>query len=174
MPKVIENVQQRAIAQARELLIREGYTAMTVRRVAAALEIAPATLYNYFPSKGSLAASVMLEDWQRQIETFVSKQGGRSVDETVECLFALVRAFSERYAKSWTQYPADDALPIRRRYHGVLVEELAGMIRRSMTSEQDQAEPWLAPFLAELVLRMGSDGGCAWQQLAPAVHKLLG
>ena len=53
MPKIIENVRERAIAEAREVLTRDGYAAMTVRRVAKDLDIAPATLYNYFP--GGLA-----------------------------------------------------------------------------------------------------------------------
>ena len=34
--------------------------------------------------------------------------------------------------------------------------ELAGYIRRSLTERQERAEPWLAAFLAELVLRMGN------------------
>ena len=60
MPKIIENVRERAIAAAREMLAGEGYAAMTVRRVAQTLGIAPATLYNYYPAKENLAACVML------------------------------------------------------------------------------------------------------------------
>ena len=174
MPKIIENVRERAVAEARAILTGEGYGAMTMRRVADALGIAPATIYHYFPSKEHLAAGAMLEDWQSLIGAFEAGQAGRSADGTVRSLFELVRSFSDRYARSWNQYGGDDASPIRRRYHAVLVDQLAGYICRSLTERQERAEPWLAAFLAELVLRMGSDGGCTWQEIEPAVRKLLG
>ena len=60
MPKIIENLRQTLLSAARTLLLREGYAALTIRRVAAISGIAVGTVYNYFPSKELLAAAVML------------------------------------------------------------------------------------------------------------------
>ena len=174
MPKIIENVKERAIAEAREVLAREGYTAMTVRRVAKALDIAPATLYNYFPSKEQLAACVMLEDWRELTRDIEKRSGGLSAEDTVRALFGTVRRFTETYELSWAQYGTEgSAAPMRRRYHSVLVEQLAGYIRAAMTPEQERTEPWRPAFLADIVLRFGSDGTSSYEDLEPAVKKIL-
>ena len=70
MPKLLDNIKEKAIEEARREMLSDGYRAMTIRRVAKELGIAVGTLYNYFSSKEYLAAGVMLEDWQAQIQTF--------------------------------------------------------------------------------------------------------
>ena len=173
MPKIIENVRERAIAEAREVLAREGYAAMTVRRVAKALGIAPATIYNYFPSKEDLAACVMLEDWQ-ELTGNIGGGDALPAEETVRVLYGMVRRFTETYELSWAQYETEgSAAPMRRRYHSVLVEQLAGYIRAAMAPEEAEKEPWRAAFLAELVLRFGSDGNSTYGDMEPAVRKIL-
>ncbi len=170
MPKILENVKERAVSKAKELLIGEGYDAMTIRRVAAALGIAPATIYNYFPSKEALAAGVMLEDWQKLMGDFEATSPG----DTVRALFSTVRSFSETYLRSWTQYKPDDrSVFMRQHYHPVLVDELSRHILRALPAGQAAAEPWLAPFLADLVLRFGSDGRTSYEEIEPAISKLL-
>ena len=64
MPKIIENIRQNLLEEARRQVLQEGYSALTVRSVAAACGISVGTVYNYFPSKDMLIASFMLEDWQ--------------------------------------------------------------------------------------------------------------
>jgi len=174
MPKIIENVRERAISQARELLIREGYAAMTIRRVAAALGIAPATIYNYFPSKENLTACVMLEDWQKLMSDFEANQGQSSPEEIVRALFSTVQSFTQTYISSWTQYEPDErSSDLRQHYHPVLVEQLSRHIRRALPAERSGTEPWLAPFLADLILRFGSDGATRYEEIEPAIAKLL-
>ena len=67
MPRIIENVKERAIIEARKVLEKEGYQALTVRGIADALAIGLGTVYNYFPSKDHLVACVILEDWMSLI-----------------------------------------------------------------------------------------------------------
>jgi AcrR family transcriptional regulator len=174
MPKIIENVRERAIFQARDLLIREGHAALTVRRVATALGIAPATIYNYFPSKENLIACVMLEDWQKLMRDLEVNQGPASAEETVRALFSTVQSFTRTYISFWTRYaPAERSAGLRQHYHPVLVEQLSRRILRALPAERSGAEPWLAPFLADLVLRFGSDGVTRYEEVEPAVAKLL-
>ena len=174
MPKIIEQVRERTISQARELLIREGYSAMTIRRIAAVLGIAPATIYNYFPSKENLTACVMLEDWNRRMGGFESDRGPSGPRDTVRALFSAVQSFTRTYVSSWTEYGPDDrTADLRRHYHPVLVDQLGGLILRALPDGQAAAEPWLAPFLADMILHFGSDGVTRYEEIEPAVAKLL-
>lgn len=172
MPKILENIRERAIEEARRELEAEGYRAMTIRRVAAQLGIGTGTLYNYFPSKEYLAADVMLKDWQEQMRAFEGQETPGDAEEVIRRLFAAVQAFTARYQRSWNQYDGmqNRSDSMRRQYHTVLVRQLGGYIDRALPKE---AEPWLAAFLAELVLRFASDGQSRYGDIEAAVNRLL-
>ena len=175
MPKIIENVRERAISLARDLLIREGYAALTVRRVATSMGIAPATIYNYFPSKDNLIACIMLEDWQKLMAEFEENNSGhKSPEDICRALFSTVHSFSQTYVDSWNDHKTDEqSISMRRHYHPLLVEQLNRHILRSLTPERAKEEPWLSPFLADLILRFGSDGETDYMKIEPAIKKLL-
>lgn len=171
MPKILDNIREKAVAEAREELLGEGYHAMTIRRVAKSLGIGVGTLYNYFPSKEYLAAGVMLEDWQEAVRAFEAEEKPESAEEVLRRLFALVQDFTGRFQKTWFQYAEHDKSDsMRRQYHTVLVRQLSGYIAPSL---KETAEPWLASFLAELVLRFASDGHSGYEALEGAARKLL-
>ena len=104
MPKVIDNIRGRAISEAREILIREGYAALTIREIARRLGIGLGTIYNYFPSKEYLAAGVMLEDWQELTKDFAELHAGHPAEQVVEDLFSLIQTFTRRYDPAWREY----------------------------------------------------------------------
>ena len=170
MPKILENIKERAIEEARREMMSEGYRAMTIRRVAKTLEIATGTLYNYFPSKEYLAACVMLEDWQAQFRTFEEEPKKDDAAAVIRELFEMVQNFSSRYRRSWAQYEEHNrSESMRGQYHQVLVKQLAGYIAAAMPDREE----WLAQFLAELVLRFSSDGHTRYEDIEKAVNALL-
>ena len=63
MPKIIANVREQIIAEARRQIDERGYESLTVRSVAKGCGIAVGTVYNYFTSKDMIVASCILEDW---------------------------------------------------------------------------------------------------------------
>ena len=64
MPKIIENLHQTLLDEARIQILSSGYAAMTIRSVAKACSVSVGTVYNYFPSKDALIATFMLDRWQ--------------------------------------------------------------------------------------------------------------
>ena len=170
MPKLLENIKERAIEEARREMLSDGYRAMTIRRVAKELGIATGTLYNYFPSKEYLAAGVMLEDWQAQICAFEAEPGKDDPSVVIRRLFDMVSDFTSRYRRSWVQYEEHDRSDsMRSQYHKVLVGQLARYIGAAMPGREE----WLAPFLAEMVLRFSSDGYTRYEDIEKAVNVLL-
>ena len=175
MPKIIENVREKAIAEARRELLADGYDGMTMRRVAAEIGIGLGTVYNYFPSKEYLAAGVMLEDWRAMTRDFETQPGSSSdACEVIRRLFDMVKAFTGRFLVSWKQYAEHgSALSMRRRYHSVLVTQLETYVAAALPKETAQEKPWLSAFLAELILRFASDGESSYRTVEPAVTALL-
>ena len=50
MPKIIENLKDRLIAEAEKQIEESGYGAVTIRSVAKACGVGVGTVYNYFSS----------------------------------------------------------------------------------------------------------------------------
>ena len=63
VPKIIENVREQLLEEAKRQIRENGYSKTTIRSVAGACRLGVGTVYNYFESKDMLIASFMLEDW---------------------------------------------------------------------------------------------------------------
>ena len=68
MPKIIADLEENILKEARRVLLESGYDALTMRAVASGCGIAVGTVYNYFASKELLCARVMLRDWQQALD----------------------------------------------------------------------------------------------------------
>lgn len=63
MPKIIENIREALLVEAKRQIAERGYQNTTIRSVAKECGVAVGTVYNYFASKDMLIASFVLEDW---------------------------------------------------------------------------------------------------------------
>ena len=63
MPKIIANLREELMQEAKRQIIDLGYENTTIRSVASACRVAVGTVYNYFPSKDMLIAESILRDW---------------------------------------------------------------------------------------------------------------
>lgn len=55
---------ERIMDVAREMFVRDGYEAVTLRKIALAIEYSPGTIYQYFADKKSLVLAIMEKDSQ--------------------------------------------------------------------------------------------------------------
>ena len=72
MPKIIANVKDQIICEAKRQIDRYGYESTTIRSVASECGIAVGTVYNYFKSKDMLVASFILQDWMSAVDSLRS------------------------------------------------------------------------------------------------------
>jgi AcrR family transcriptional regulator len=80
-----ENVRDRILATARELIYREGARAVGVDRIVAESGVAKMSLYRWFPSKDDLIVAVLEED-QRRILSAWDKNMARHPGEPLKQL----------------------------------------------------------------------------------------
>jgi AcrR family transcriptional regulator len=158
MPKIIENIRENLLAEARRQVMEQGYAAMTIRSVAKACSVGVGTVYNYFTSKDMLIASFMLEDWQQCMQNI--KVGCGITSETaLKCIYDELKHFMEQHLTLFQDESAGvsfaTALPQR---HGQLRSQIAEPLL-PFCEKQDKAEPrFLAEFVAESMLNWTLDG----------------
>ena len=154
MPKIIENAQQMILQEARRQVTERGYSAMTMKSVAAACGLAVGTLYNYYPSKDVLVASFMLEDWQaclaRMAVRLEKAEAPRELLAAVhEGLFAFIREHAPLFSDPGAGKSSAAGFPAR---HQLLRGQLAAMLAAPVRRLSPGAPSFLPDFLAESLL----------------------
>lgn len=68
MPKIIEDVEEKILLEAKDLLINSNYTTFTIRALSKKSGVSIGTIYNYFTNKRNLINAVFLSDWNKALE----------------------------------------------------------------------------------------------------------
>jgi AcrR family transcriptional regulator len=168
MPKIIENLRERLVQEARQQLQSTGYGALTIRSVAAACGVGVGTVYNYFASKDALVAAFMLEDWCTCIATIEAvARHAETADPVIECAHQQLLEFinsqqaifaDEAAMASFSGSPSP--------YHTMLRAQLAHPLLRF------SPDPFTAEFIAEALLTW-TVAGKGIEEILPLLKKLL-
>jgi AcrR family transcriptional regulator len=65
-----QELRQRIVDTARDLFARDGYEAVSMRRIADAIEYSPTAIYLYFPDKSALFREICKQDFHSLAATF--------------------------------------------------------------------------------------------------------
>ena len=174
MPKIIENIRERLLAEAKRQVSESGYSAMTIRSVATACGVGTGTVYNYFPSKDMLVASFMLEDWMECIQA-ISEGTGHAADvkEALYCMYQELLKYKEKYTNLFADENAEASYnaSFMQRHH-LLREQLADPLK-IWTRKQDKVDAsFLAEFVAENMLTL-TMAGEDFEQIATVLLQLF-
>ncbi len=154
MPKIIENVRENLLKEARLQIMERGYSAMTIRSVASACGVGVGTVYNYFSSKDMLVASFMLDDWKGCMEKIQTEARSQDSPKAVlGCIYRELRGFMDKYAALFQDESAGvsfaAAFPQR---HGQLREQIAAPLKNICQTQGKADADFLAEFTAESML----------------------
>ena len=174
MPKIIENIRERLLAEAKRQVSESGYSAMTIRSVATACGVGTGTVYNYFPSKDMLVASFMLEDWMECIQA-ISEGTAHATDvkEALYCMYQELLKYKEKYTNLFADENAEASYnaSFMQRHH-LLREQLADPLK-IWTRKQDKVDAsFLAEFVAENMLTL-TMAGEDFEQIAAVLLQLF-
>ncbi len=67
MPKIIENIRDQLLTEAKKQMTERAYSDITIRSIASACSLGVGTVYNYFKSKEMLIGSVLYEEWKMHL-----------------------------------------------------------------------------------------------------------
>ena len=169
MPKILEDVRAQLLAEARRQTAELGYAKTTIRSVADNCGVAVGTVYNYFPSKESLIASVLAEDWERSLAE-LRAAAPCGAEARLRAICEALTAFTQRYGSLFSDPDAAKAasgvLPMR---HLQLRDQLAELVAPLCGGEDD---PFAARFVAEALLTW-TMAGVPFERLYPMIKKLI-
>ena len=148
MPKIISNLEDRLIAEAKKQIQEQGYAAVTIRSIAKGCGVGVGTIYNYFPSKDALLASYMLSDWKecilaiQAVSTYSQDPG-----PVVRCICDQLIAFARKNEPIFRDEAASASFAGSfSRYHALLRSQLAQPLAKFCDKE------FTAEFIAESLL----------------------
>ena len=148
MPKIIENLPQRLLDEARRQIEESGFSAMTIRTVARGCGVGVGTVYNYYPSKEALVASFMLSDWKLCVAAIedVAAQS-QTLEPVIRVIYEKLRFFMEQYDPIFRDEAAASSYTgSTAKYHAVLRSQLANPVRKFCRDD------FTAEFIAEAML----------------------
>ena len=154
MPKLIENLKNKLMDEARLQVRTNGYSATTIRSVASACGVGVGTVYNYFSSKDELLAAYMLEDWTHCMAEICAVSSASDTPEAVErCIYDQLTLYVAQH-KSVIR---DKAATVRFagafiQYHHILRDQLAAPLSKFFS------DAFTAPFIAQALLTWTMDG----------------
>lgn len=91
-----EERRRQVVAAARGIVLKQGFAALTMRRLAARAGVSPAALYVYFPNRLSLLAAVADELFQGLLEAFRRARSAAATDPDPRArLHAMMTAYVE-------------------------------------------------------------------------------
>ena len=160
MPKILENVREKILAEAESQVFTLGYSAMTIRSVAKACGIATGTVYNYFPSKEMLVASFMVDDWLKALKGIKDEaEMAESAEGMLRAVWDGVSAFTIEHAAVFADPEAVKGYSgAHGERHMMLVGQICDVMDPYIEKYAKERTPHFSEFIAEALLNWVMSG----------------
>jgi AcrR family transcriptional regulator len=166
MPRIIENLREQLLLEAKRQVSELGYHGVTVRSVAGACGVGVGTVYNYFDSKEMLIATLLLEGWKKHLD----KMSALPTDEPRERLYGIYRALSDFADENRALFSDNEARRLSSvnfpRRHKMLREQIASFILPISDNG------FASEFIAESLICWSSEGR-AFGEVYEIIKKII-
>lgn len=152
MPKIIENVREQLLAEAKKQVAERGYANTTVRSVASACGLGIGTVYNYFESKEMLIATFVYEDWKKYLDE-MKKLPTNDPKRLLRGIYDSLRSFVADNEKLFSDEDAAKQISGgSASRHRMLRNQISEFILPVCEKEEGATQRFTAEFLAEAVI----------------------
>lgn len=132
MPKIIENLKEKILAEADRQMREVGYSTMTIQSIAKACGVGVGTVYNYFSSKDEILIACVAEYWMKCMDTIraVAKYSD-TYEAVIHCIYDQIYAFGTERAYIFLDTAAANSVDgAIYRYMCCLSSQLAEPLRK--------------------------------------------
>ncbi len=132
MPKIINDLDKIIFEEVHKQLSYSTYSKLTIRSIAKACGIGIGTVYNYYPSKDTLVAMYLLNDWNNclAIINHISENTESSSDISL-CIYEQLNDFIIRHKNIFKDETAiKNFRAVSYNYHTILRNQLSSSVRK--------------------------------------------
>ena len=152
MPKIIENVREQLLAEAKKQISERGYASTTIRSVAGALGLAVGTVYNYFESKEMLIGSFVYEDWKKHL-AYMQSIPSDDPYVLISGIYGSLRAFEADNARLFADADAAKRISVGSSdRHKMLRGQISALVKPVCKTDIE------ADFIAEALISWSVEG----------------
>ncbi len=168
MPKIIENVREQLLSEAKRQISERGYANTTIRSVAGECGLATGTVYNYFKSKDMLIATFVLEDWHAAFNGIKSCRTN-DAEVLLKCIYDALVGFSKKHEALFSDRDAKQVFAtVFSERHAILRKQIAEIVSPLIDSDEGEKD-FVASFVAESLLHWTMEG-----EKFENIYKILG
>ena len=153
MPKIIPDIQTSIFESTKKLLEENGYTGLTLRKVAHDCGISVGTIYNYYPNKLILVWKIIENDWNLLYGTM--QEQCRSADSFLHVLMTVyreIRDFSKDYWTVFSEFSGDNIDNSVISHHQTYIEDIADLLKQQEQKFSLSDSDKFLQIIAELIL----------------------
>ena len=152
MPKIIENLREQLLLEAKRQIAERGYAQTTIRSISSGCGVGVGTVYNYFQSKEMLIATFMYEEWKKYLEEMSTLSQG-DPKSFLKGAYDLLKAFAKHNEKLFSD---PDATKLASTgfsdRHKMLRSQIASFILPICEAKGLDNPKFTAEFVAETVI----------------------
>ena len=172
MPKVIENLKEQLLKEAKKQIFERGYSQTTIRSIAGACGVGVGTVYNYFKSKEMLVATFVYEEWKK----YLYEMSLLSYDEPktfFEGIFRLLRGFASHNEKLFFDPEVTKLVSAGfSARHKLLRGQIASFILPLCKAKNLENSSFCAEFLAESIICWATENA-DFEDVYPLLEKVI-
>lgn len=99
MPKILENVRECLLSEARTMLLEKNYTEINIRDISKRCGIGIGTFYNYFATKELLVSEIFRSDWRLVSHAIAeAESNNETFKEKCRTIYLALDQFIQNYS----------------------------------------------------------------------------
>ena len=160
MPKIIENLRNTLVEEAKSQVDKFGYAGMTIKSVSKACNIGVGTVYNYFKSKEELVFAFMYEEWLESLAVMRKCSKETDSPEVIfRCIYEEIGCYMKKNQRLMSDKNAAKVFSVQYfAGHEILRVQLEEIISPVCIPLAKNPSPLLCSFLAEALLLWSPSG----------------
>jgi len=139
LSRVIDNPKELILDQAKKLLHDEGYSKISIRRIAKECDIAVGTIYNYFPTKKELIVEMMTEFWKEYFyDIHIIINSDEDIYVKLKKIYDILEEFIKRFKTVWLNteiYSTPDYIESGLKRENIYINKLIKVIEELLKKE---------------------------------------